>query len=140
MSWLLLALLSAFFAALVAIFAKIGLEQFDANTATAIRAVIMAIFLLMVIGLQGKFHDIKPILANQKALTFIVLSGVAGALSWLCYFAALKTGKVSQIVPIDRLSVVFALLLALILLKESVSLTAGIGAVLIVLGGILVAL
>ncbi len=140
MSWLLLALLSAFFAALVAIFAKIGLEQFDTNTATAIRAVIMAIFLLMVIGLQGKFHDIKPILANQKALTFIVLSGVAGALSWLCYFAALKTGKVSQIVPIDRLSVVFALLLALILLKESVSLTAGIGAVLIVLGGILVAL
>ncbi len=138
--WLLFALLSAVFAALVALFGKIGLQGIDTNTATAIRAVIMALFLIGVILVQGKFKDISPILQNSKALLFIVLSGIAGALSWLFYFVAIKMGEVSKVVPIDRLSVVFALILALIFLGEHISLKVGIGAALITAGAILIAL
>lgn len=138
--WLIFALLSAVFASLVAIFGKIGLEGLDANTATAIRAIIMALFLVGVIVVQGKLGNISTILANHKAFLFIVLSGIAGALSWLFYFVALQGAKVSQIVPIDRLSVVFAMVLALIFLGEQITLKAGIGAALVVAGGILVAL
>lgn len=139
-SWIIFALLSAFTASLVAIFGKIGLSGIDTNTATAIRAVVMAIFLVGLIIIQGKVSNIAPILANQKALLFIILSGVAGALSWLFYFVALKGAKVSQIVPIDRMSVVFALLLAFFILGEGITLKTGIGAALVVVGGILIAL
>ncbi|MFA6271575.1 MAG: EamA family transporter [Patescibacteria group bacterium] len=138
--WIIYALLSAFTAALVAIFGKIGLQGIDTNVATAIRAVVMALFLIGIIFIQGKLVDIKPVFTNHKALLYIVLSGVAGAVSWLFYFIALKNAKVSQIVPIDRLSVVFALLLAFIILGEKISLQAWIGAVLAVIGGILIAL
>jgi transporter family protein len=138
--WIIFALLSAFTAALVAIFGKIGLQGIDTNTATAIRAVIMALFLIGVIVIQGKLQNIKGILSNNTALLFIVLSGVAGALSWLFYFIALKNAEVSQIVPIDRMSVVFALVLAFLFLKEKISLQAGIGALLVVVGGIMIAL
>jgi transporter family protein len=138
--WIIYALISAVAASLVAIFGKIGLQGIDTNTATAIRAVIMAIFLVGVIVVLGKLNDIKPILMNSKALTFIILSGIAGAVSWLFYFVALKNAEVSQIVPIDRMSVVFALLLAFFILGEKISLKAGIGAALVVVGGILIAL
>mgnify|MGYP001607414211 CR=1 FL=1 len=138
--WLIYALLSALFASLVAIFGKIGLQGVDTNTATAIRAIVMAIFLIGLILIQGKLKDVKPILLNSTALTYIILSGIVGALSWLFYFIALKSAKVSQIVPIDRLSVVFALLLAFFILGEHISLKAGIGAALVVVGGILIAL
>ena len=138
--WIIFALLSAVAASLVAIFGKIGLQGLDTNTATAIRAVIMAVFLIGVIVVQGKLENIAPILADHKALFYIVLSGVAGALSWLFYFVALKSAKVSQVVPIDRLSVVFALLLAFFLLGEKISLKAAIGAALVVVGGVLIAL
>lgn len=138
--WIIFALLSALAASLVAIFGKIGLQGIDTNTATAIRAVIMALFLIGLILIEGKLHDIKPILSNSKALTYIVFSGIAGALSWLFYFMALKNAKVSQVVPIDRMSVVFALLLAFFVLGEKISLKAGIGAALIVAGGILIVL
>lgn len=139
-SWIIFATLSAITAALVAIFGKIGLQGIDTNTATAIRAVIMAVFLFGVVVFQGKLHDIKPILANHKALLFIVLSGLAGALSWLFYFIALKNGKVSQIVPIDRLSMVFALVFAFIILGEKISLKAMIGALIMTVGAVIVAL
>ncbi|MFA5211124.1 MAG: EamA family transporter [Patescibacteria group bacterium] len=138
--WLIYALLSAIFAALVAIFAKVGLQKIDTNVATAIRAVVMAVFLFLVIFFQGKLTIIKSIIEDHKALTFIVLSGIAGALSWLFYFLALKDGKVSQIVPIDRLSVVFAIVLAMLFLGEKVSGKGMIGIGLIVVGGIMVAL
>jgi len=138
--WIIYALLSALAASLVAIFGKIGLQGIDTNTATTIRAVIMALFLIGLILIQGKLHDIKPILLNSKALLYIVFSGIAGALSWLFYFIALKNAKVSQIVPLDRMSIVFALLLAFFILGEKISLKAGIGAALIVVGGILIAL
>ncbi|OIO61876.1 hypothetical protein AUJ83_03980 [Candidatus Woesearchaeota archaeon CG1_02_33_12] len=138
--WIIYALLSALAASLVAIFGKIGLQGIDTNTATTIRAVIMALFLIGLILIQGKLHDVKPILLNSKALTYIIFSGIAGALSWLFYFIALKSAKVSQVVPIDRMSLVFALLLAFFILGEKISVKAGIGAALIVVGGILIAL
>ncbi|ATZ93707.1 MULTISPECIES: EamA family transporter [Dickeya] len=139
-SWLLYALLSALCAALVALFGKIGLQQLDANTATAIRAVIMALFLVGVVVAQGKTSLFGTVLANHKAMVFIVLSGVAGALSWLFYFMALKSGTVAQVAPIDKLSVVFAVILAALLLGEKVSLLAGVGVALISAGALLVAL
>jgi Predicted membrane protein len=138
--WLVYALLSAVMAALVAIFGKIGLKGLDANAATAIRSVIMAAFLVAVVFVQGKTGQLSEILANRKALLFIVLSGTAGALSWLFYFIALKNGKVSQVGPIDKLSVVFAVVLALIFLGEKVSLVNGIGIGLIAIGAVLAAL
>ncbi|WCG82029.1 EamA family transporter [Pectobacterium sp. A5351] len=139
-SWLIYALLSAVCAALVAIFGKIGLQNLDANTATAIRAVIMALFLVGVVVAQGKLALVGEVIANKKALLFIVLSGVAGALSWLFYFVALKNGNVAQVAPIDKLSVVFAVVLAVILLGEKISLMAGAGVALISAGALLVAL
>lgn len=139
-SWLIYALLSAVCAAMVAIFGKIGLQNLDANTATAIRAVIMALFLVGVVVAQGKLALVGEIVANKKALLFIVLSGVAGALSLLFYFVALKNGNVAQVAPIDKLSVVFAVVLAVILLGEKISLMAGAGVALISVGALLVAL
>jgi len=138
--WIIFALLSAFTAALVAIFAKIGLEGIDATTATAVRGVIMALFLVGLIMIEGKVHDTASIFGNSKAVLFIVISGIAGALSWLFYFIALNKAKVSQVAPIDRLSVLFALVLAFIFLGERISLKAGIGAALVVAGAILIAL
>ena len=138
--WLIYALLSALFAAFVAIFGKLGLKGIDSNTATTIRAIIMALFLSGLISFQGKLSEVKTILADSKAFLFIILSGIAGALSWLCYFLALKNGKACQVVPIDRLSVVFALVFALLILGEHISFKAGLGAVLVVTGGILIAL
>jgi bacterial/archaeal transporter family protein len=139
-TWIIFALLSAVAASFVAIFGKIGLQGIDTNTATAIRAVVMAVFLIGVIIIQGKLSNVGTILANHKALLFIILSGLVGAISWLFYFLALKGAKVSQIVPIDRMSVVFALLLAFFILGEKISLKAGIGAALVVVGGIMIAL
>ncbi|ABP67311.1 EamA family transporter [Caldicellulosiruptor changbaiensis] len=138
--WLIFGLLSALFASLVAIFGKIGLKNLDTNVATAIRAVIMALFLVLVIIFQGRLNKIGEILASKKAILFIVLSGVAGALSWLFYFLALKNGKVQQVAPIDRLSVVFAIVLAAIFLGEKISFYTGLGVLLIAIGSIFVAL
>jgi bacterial/archaeal transporter family protein len=138
--WVIFALLSAVSAALVAIFGKIGLQGIDTNTATAIRAVIMAVFLIGVVVVQGKLGEVRGILSGSKTMLFIILSGIAGAMSWLFYFIALKNAKVSQIVPIDRMSVVFALVLAFIFLGEKISLKAAIGAALVVAGGIMIAL
>jgi transporter family protein len=123
----------------VAIFGKIGLEGIDSTTATAVRAVIMAVFLAGVVIYQGKIENLPLIISNNRALLFIALSGVAGALSWLFYFFALQNGKVSQVVPIDRLSVVFALVFAFLLLGEKVTVNAAIGAFLIVVGAIIIA-
>lgn len=139
-AWLFYALLSAASAALVAIFGKIGLQQLDANTATAVRAIVMALFLVGVVVAQGKLNLVGSVFADKKALLFIILSGVAGALSWLFYFMAIKSGEVSKVAPIDKLSVVFAVVLAVILFGEKISLIAGIGIALITGGALMVAL
>ncbi|TCC14954.1 EamA family transporter [Kosakonia quasisacchari] len=139
-AWLIYALLSALTAALVAIFGKIGLQHLDANTATAIRAVVMALFLVGVVVIQGKLSLISTVFADKKALLFVVLSGVAGALSWLFYFMAIKTGNVSRVAPIDKLSVVFAVILAVVLFGEKISLLSAAGVALITAGALMVAL
>lgn len=139
-AWLIYALLSAISAAMVAVFGKMGLQHLDANTATAIRAVIMALFLVGVVVVQGKFNLISEIIENRKALFFIALSGIAGALSWLFYFMAIKNGQVSQVAPIDKLSVVFAVIFAVILFGEKISLIAAGGVALITVGALMVAL
>jgi len=140
MSWLTFAILSAIFAALVSIFGKIGLQNVDSNTATAIRAVIMTIFLFGVVFFQGNLGKIPEIMEDRKALLFIILSGVAGATSWIFYFLALKVGEVSKVAPIDKLSVVLAAVLALFFLGEKISLLNGAGIALITIGVILTAL
>ncbi len=138
--WLIFALLSAITAALVSIFGKIGLKGIDANTATAVRSIIMAAFLVFVVLIQGKLNQIPSIISNRKTIVFIVLSGIAGALSWLFYFMSLNFGKVSQVAPIDKLSVVFAVILSILFLGEKVSIISGLGVGLIAIGAILVAL
>jgi bacterial/archaeal transporter family protein len=140
MSWLIFAILSAVSAAFVSIFGKIGLQNIDANTATFVRAVIMALFLLGVVAFEGNLSKIPVIIGEKKTITFIVLSGIAGATSWLFYFLALKTGKVSQVAPIDKLSVVIATVIAITFLGERLSLLNGIGVGLITLGVLLTAL
>ena len=138
--WLIFALLSAITAALVSIFGKIGLKGIDSNTATAIRSIIMAAFLFFVIMIQGKMNQISSIISNIKTISFIILSGIAGALSWLFYFMSLNFGKVSQVAPIDKLSVVFAVILSILFLGEKISIINGVGVGLIAVGAILVAL
>ena len=138
--WLGYALLSALMAALVSVFGKIGLQGLDANTATAIRAVIMALFLVAVLLLQRNLGHVSEILSNSKAMLFIVLSGVAGALSWLFYFVALKYGKVAQVASVDKFSVVLAAIIAVVFLGEALSWVSAAGVGLITAGIILVAL
>jgi bacterial/archaeal transporter family protein len=138
--WLIFALLSAFFAALVAIFGKIGLANVDSNLATAIRAIIMAIFLFLIVTIQGKLYEIPGFFSGSKIFYFIVLSGIAGALSWLFYFLALKHGSVTKVVSIDRLSIVFAMVFAIIFLGEKVSLKNIGGVILIVIGAIVISI
>ena len=137
--WLIYALLSAICAAFVSIFGKIGLENLDANAATAIRAIIMAIFLSGVVLFQGNFSSVEEIFLNGRALFFIACSGIAGAMSWLFYFLALKVGKISQIAPIDKLSVVFAVIFSMIFFGEKVTFIHGVGIFFIALGGLIIA-
>jgi len=137
-TWIIFAILSAIFAALVAIFGKIGLTNVDSILATTVRAIVMAVFLVAVSVGLGKTELISTI--HNKALAFIVLSGFAGALSWLFYFFALKHGPASGVAALDRLSVVFVLVLAVFLLGEKLTLLTGVGAGLVTLGAILMSL
>ena len=135
MSWVTLALLSAGFAALVAIFGKMGLQGIDTTLATTLRAVIMAVFLVGVSLALGKFEAVPDF--GKKAGLMIILSGLAGALSWLFYFSALKAGPASAVAAIDRLSVVFVFILALIFLGETFTWKSALGALFVALGAIL---
>lgn len=100
----------------------------------------MAVFLILVVFFQGNLNKIPSVVADKKTFTFIILSGITGASSWLFYFLALKFGKVAQVAPIDKLSVVIATILAAIFLGEKVSPINGIGVGFIAIGAILVAL
>ena len=135
MIWIGYALLSAVFAAAVAILAKIGLKNIDATLATTIRAVVMAIFLLAATAMLQKFSLIKTV--SNQTLTFIIFSGIAGALSWLFYFLAIKYGPVTGVAALDRLSVVFVVILAAIFLGEALTLKSISGLIILVLGALL---
>jgi len=136
LSWIIYALLSAVFAALVAIFSKIGLKNVDTNLATAVRAAVMFGFLLLVVLFQKKFSLVTSL--NGKEYVYIILAGIAGALSWLCYFLALRIGDATKVASLDRLSVVFVLVFALLFLGEKFTFKVAGGVALIVAGAILI--
>jgi transporter family protein len=136
--WFTLALLDAFFAALVAIFAKIGLQNVDSDVATAIRAIVMAVFIIALVISIGKGPKIVQLTSKEAA--FILLSGVAGALSWLFYFASLKLADASKVAPVDRASVLFVIILSALLLGEKITLKTAAGDILIFLGVLLLAI
>lgn len=130
--WLLYAVGSALFAGLTSILAKCGIRKTDSTVATAIRTIVVLIFawiMVFVVGSQGTLLDIPA-----KSLVFLVLSGLATGASWLCYFYALQRGTIDKVVPIDKSSTVMTILLAALLLGESVTLTKGVGVVLIAVG------
>ena len=136
--WLFLAILSAFFASLVAIFGKIGLENIDSTLATTLRSAVMFLLLLLISLLLKKFNLLFTI--NHRALAFIILSGLAGALSWLFYFLALKLGPAAKVGPIDKLSILFIILLAFLFLGEKITWKIIIGGSLMLVGAIFLAL
>lgn len=127
--WLVFALLAAVFAALTAIFAKIGIEDVNSNLATAIRTVVVVVIAWGIVFITGKQGEITAI--TQKSWIFLILSGCATGVSWLFYYHALKIGEVSKVVPVDKLSVVITMVLAFIILRETVDAKAIIGAILI---------
>jgi len=138
MNWIIYAIGSAVFAALVAILGKVGLKNVDSTLATTVRAVVMAVFLLVISLSIGKFGGFSTIIG--RPLFFIILSGIAGALSWLCYFVAIKYGPVGGVVALDRLSVVFALILAALFLGEAFTLKTALGGALIFVGALFIVL
>ena len=132
--WFAFALGSAVFAALTAIFAKVGIEGVDSNLATAVRTLVvlvMAWAIVLVTGVQGGLASI-----SAKSWVFLVLSGLATGASWLCYYRALQLGQASLVVPIDKLSLVITLVLAVALLREQLTARGVVGAVLVTVGAI----
>ncbi len=138
--WLGYAFLSALSAAAVAIFGKLGLKSVDATLATTIRSVIMAGFLVLTSLALKKFNGFSFGALTSREWIFIVFSGVAGALSWLFYFLAIQKGVTTQVVAIDRLSVIFVIILAALFLGEALSLKVMLGGLLLVAGALLIAL
>lgn len=138
MQWLLYAILSAVFAAATAILAKIGVKDVNSNLATAIRTVVIIIFAWSIVFAQGTYKELGAI--SRFSLIFLILSGIATGLSWLFYFRALQLGNASQVAPIDKLSLVFTIILAVLFLKEKTSLQVIVGAALMTVGSVLIAL
>jgi transporter family protein len=137
MNWIAWALLSAFFAGVTAVLAKVGLANLDSNLATAIRTTVVLLFAWAVAFIAQPRLSIIGI--SSRAWLFLVLSGIATGLSWLCYFRALQLGEASRVAPIDKLSILFVLLFAALFLGEKVGWQQSIGALLITLGAIVLA-
>ena len=136
--WWIYALLSATFASLTAIFAKIGVKGIDSDLATAIRTVVILMLAWSIVLFKNVAGDMQKF--TKQNWLFLILSGCATGLSWLFYFKALQAGKVSQVAPVDKLSVALTLVLSVIFLKESLTVKDVIGAVLIVGGTIVLIL
>ena len=130
--WLILALLSAIFAALTSILAKIGIEGVNSNLATAIRPMVVVVMSWGMVFLTNAQGGISSI--SQKSWLFLVLSGLATGGSWLCYYKALQIGEASKVVPIDKLSIIFTIVLAVLVLHETVTMKAVVGCALIGIG------
>jgi transporter family protein len=133
--WWIYALLSAFFAALTSIFAKVGIKGVDTDLATAIRTAVILVIAWAIAFLRGGASTIS--LLSKQNFLFLTLSGLATGLSWIFYFKALQVGKVSQVVPVDKLSVALAILLSVLFLGEALTWKTATGALLII-GGTLV--
>ena len=130
--WAIFAILSAIFAALTSILAKVGIEGVNSNLATAVRTIVvvlMAWFMVFITGNQNGIVDI-----SKKSWIFLILSGLATGASWLCYYKALQLGEASKVVPIDKLSIVITIILAFIFLGEQITLKTLIGCSLIIAG------
>jgi transporter family protein len=136
-SWQFWALLSAAFAALTAIFAKIGVENVNADFATFVRTIVILMTLALILMVTGQFQS--PGAISGRTYLFLVLSGLATGGSWICYFRALKVGQAAQVAPIDKLSVVLVALFGVMFLGEKLTLPNWLGVALIALGAILVA-
>jgi bacterial/archaeal transporter family protein len=130
--WWIYALLSALFAALTAIFAKVGIKGVDSDLAMAIRTVIVLILAWGIALFRGSAEDMGSL--NRTNWIFLILSGCATGLSWIFYFKALQLGKISQVAPVDKLSVALAIILAVVFLKEPLTLKSASGALLIIAG------
>lgn len=133
--WLILSILSAFFAALTSILAKIGIENVDSNLATAIRTLVvvgMSWLIVFITKAQTGIYNI-----SNKSWLFLILSGLATGFSWLCYYAAIKSGEVSKVVAIDKASVILTFIMAFVFLGEEFTTKSIIGAILIGLGSLI---
>ena len=132
--WWIFALLSAFFAALTAIFAKVGIKNVNTDLATAIRTVMILILAWGIVFFSGNTGKINEL--NRQNWIFLILSGITTGLSWLFYFRALQIGKVAQVAALDKLSVALAIILSIVFLHESITWKMAIGALLIIGGSI----
>ena len=130
--WFYWAIFSGLFAALTAIFAKIGIKSIDSDYATLIRTFVIMLFLSVYIFLSSKW--VNPFKINQKSLLFLFLSGLATGASWLCYFRALKLGEASKVAPIDKISLILVALFAVVFLGERPSIKDWTGIVLVAAG------
>ncbi len=132
MSWVVYALLSAFFASLVAIFGKIGIKGVDSNLAVALRTVVIVVFAWGIVLIQGNWADMFKI--SRYSYIFIFLSALATGLSWLFYYKALQLGEVSRVAPIDKISIALTIILAFVFLAEKPTVGNVTGGVLVTLG------
>ena len=130
--WVVFALLSAFFAALTSILAKIGIQNVNSNLATAIRTIVVLIMSWGIVFATGKHNEVLSI--GQKNIIFLTLSGIATGLSWLCYYRALQIGEASKVMPVDKFSLVIGMVMAFVILKETITAKTIIGGVLITIG------
>ena len=137
-SWIFWAFLSSIFAALTAIFAKVGVQGVAPNVATFVRTIVILIVAFLMLYASNQVSEIR--LLSRRTITFLVVSGLAAGASWVCYFRALSLGNASQVAPIDKLSVAIVAILATIFLKEQLSASAWLGISFIVTGSILVAI
>ncbi|MBC7722311.1 MAG: EamA family transporter [Pedobacter sp.] len=136
--WWIYALLSALFASLTAIFSKLGVTNVNSNLATAIRTIIILIIAWGIVFAKGEAKELATI--SKQNLIFLVISGIATGLSWIFYFKALQIGKVSQVAPVDKLSVALTIVLSVIVLKEVLTVKTAIGAALIIAGTVVMIL
>ncbi|MBR3207175.1 MAG: EamA family transporter [Bacillus sp. (in: Bacteria)] len=127
--WIIFAILSAVFAALTSILAKVGIEGVDSNLATAVRTVVVVIMAWAMVFITNAQSGLSQI--SRKSWIFLILSGIATGASWLCYYKAIQLGDVSKVVPVDKLSVVITLILAFVFLHEEFTVKSVIGCILI---------
>jgi len=136
--WRIFALASAFFAALTAIFGKVGVAEINSDLATFLRTVVILCITAMLVWTRGEWQS--PNNLSTKGVIFLVLSGAATGLSWICYYRALQAGPASRVAPIDKLSVIFVIVFAVAFLGERLTWKVGVGGLLITAGAILMAL
>jgi bacterial/archaeal transporter family protein len=136
--WRVYALGSAVFAGLTAVLAKVGVAGLPSNAATLIRTAVIIIFLIVLVAIRREW--VNPFTLNSKSWVFLVLSGLATGLSWICYFRALQLGPASMVAPIDKLSLVFVVLLSVAFLGERLGLAQWAGVILMTSGAALIAL